>query len=44
MTSAIAPPMKNMMPANTRYIVPMSLWFVVITQRRMKPFGAPWCS
>ena len=28
MTMAIAPPMKNMMPANTRYIVPMSLWFV----------------
>ena len=28
MTMAIAPPMKNMMQAKTRYIVPMSLWFV----------------
>ena len=32
------------MPANTRYIVPMSLWFVVITHRWMKPLGGPWCS
>ncbi len=43
-TIAIAPPTKNMMPANTRYIVPMSLWFVVITHRWMKPLGGPWCS
>jgi hypothetical protein len=27
-TMAIAPPMKNIVQANTRYIVPMSLWFV----------------
>jgi hypothetical protein len=28
MTSAIAPPRKNNTQANTRYIVPMSLWLV----------------
>jgi len=28
MTNAIAPPMKNIAQANTRYIVPMSLWLV----------------
>ena len=38
-TSAIVPPRKNMMPANTRYSVPMSLWLVVMTQRFRKPFG-----
>ena len=36
---AIAPPIKNMMSANTRYIVPMSLWFVANSQRPM-PAGA----
>ncbi len=29
----MAPPMQNMMNENTRYSVPMSLWFVVKTQR-----------
>ena len=29
----MAPPMKNMISANTRYIVPMSLWLVVVTHR-----------
>ena len=32
------PPTKNMMRAKVRYIVPMSLWFVVVSQRRM-PLG-----
>jgi hypothetical protein len=40
MTSAIVPPMKNMMRLNTRYSVPMSLWLVVNSQRRM-PFSGP---
>ena len=43
MTSAMAPPMKNMIRLKTRYIVPMSLWFVVNSQR-LKPFSGPWCS
>ncbi len=42
MTMAIAPPMKNMMQANTRYIVPMSLWFVANTQRLMPGAGSSW--
>ena len=29
--------------ANTRYIVPMSLWLVVNSQRPM-PFAGPWSS
>ena len=32
---AIDPPMKNMIKENTRYIVPMSLWFVVVSHRVM---------
>ena len=40
MTSAIAPPIKNMIRLKTRYIVPMSLWFVVNSQRLM-PFSGP---
>ena len=35
---AIVPPMKKLIPANTRYIVPMSLWLVAYTQRR-QPCG-----
>ncbi len=38
MSIAMVPPMKKLMPANTRYIVPMSLWFVAYTQRR-QPCG-----
>ena len=41
MTSAIAPPMKNITRLKTRYIVPMSLWLVVNSQRLM-PFSGPW--
>ena len=41
-TIAMAPPMKNIRPANTRYSVPMSLWLVVSTQRCRKLCGAPW--
>ena len=40
MTNANAPPMRNISSENTRYIVPMSLWFVVVSQRTM-PFGGP---
>jgi hypothetical protein len=40
MTSAIDPPIRNMTRLNTRYIVPMSLWFVVVSQRRI-PFAGP---
>ena len=36
--SAITPPVRNMMKLNHRYIVPMSLWFVVVSQRIM-PLG-----
>ena len=32
-TIAMAPPTKNMIKANTRYMVPMSLWFVENSQR-----------
>ena len=35
MTMAMAPPMKNMVRLNTRYIVPMSLWLVANNQRLM---------
>jgi hypothetical protein len=34
----MAPPTRNMMKLNHRYIVPMSLWLVVVTQR-IKPVG-----
>ena len=37
-TSAIVPPTKNITSANSRYIVPMSLWLVVNSQRVM-PVG-----
>ena len=40
-TSAMAPPMKNMIRENHRYSVPMSLWLVVVTQR-MRPGAGPW--
>ena len=33
MTRAIAPPTKNMMKLNQRYMVPMSLWLVLNSQR-----------
>src|SRR5439155_852821 len=36
--SAMVPPMKNMVSANQRYMVPMSLWFVVYIQR-VNPAG-----
>src|SRR5574337_126020 len=38
-TIAIAPPMISIVNANSRYIVPMSLWLVANTQRR-QPVGA----
>ena len=38
MISAITPPTSNMVKANHRYSVPMSLWLVVVTQR-MSPVG-----
>ncbi len=41
MSNAIDPPKKNMVNANHRYIVPMSLWLVVYIQR-VKPAGGPW--
>ena len=37
---AIEPPTKNMASANTKYNVPISLWFVVTTQRN-HPFSGP---
>ncbi len=40
MTSAIAPPMKNMTRLKIRYSVPISLWLVVNSQRRM-PLAGP---
>jgi len=43
-TSAIPPPVRNMIRLNTRYIVPMSLWLVVVSQRRMPFWGPWWCS
>jgi hypothetical protein len=43
MTIAISPPTKNMVRLNTRYIVPMSLWFVANSQRR-QPCTGPWWS
>ena len=36
--SAMTPPTRNIVNENHRYIVPMSLWFVVVIQR-MIPFG-----
>jgi hypothetical protein len=33
----IAPPTKNISSARSRYIVPMSLWLVVVSQRRSPP-------
>ena len=38
MVSAMMPPTRNMVKLNHRYIVPMSLWLVVVTQRMM-PVG-----
>ena len=38
--NANVPPIRNISSENTRYIVPMSLWFVVVSQRMM-PFGGP---
>ena len=43
MSKAKIPPMINMVKANNRYKVPMSLWLVANTQR-CQPCGAPWCS
>ena len=37
MTMAMAPPIKNITRANTRYRVPMSLWLVEYNHRSMKP-------
>ena len=37
-TIAIAPPIRNMIKENHKYIVPMSLWLVVYNQRVM-PVG-----
>ena len=42
-SSAIEPPMRNIVNENQRYIVPMSLWLVVYIQR-VKPGGGPWWS
>ena len=45
MIMAMAPPVKNISSANTRYSVPMSLWLVVNSQRFRKPVGLwSWCS
>ncbi len=41
MQSAMIPPRKNIVHANQRYIVPMSLWLVVYIQR-VNPAGGPW--
>ena len=41
--SARVPPSNSMIRANTRYIVPMSLWFVAKSHRRQPCIG-PWCS
>ena len=38
---AIEPPTKNIVSENHRYIVPMSLWLVVVSQR-VNPVG--WCA
>ncbi|MNF37668.1 hypothetical protein D3C85_1100320 [compost metagenome] len=40
-TMAMLPPNRNMAKLNTRYIVPMSLWLVVSTQR-IRPLAGPW--
>jgi len=37
----MTPPTRNMVKLNHRYIVPMSLWLVDLTQR-MIPVGWPW--
>ena len=37
MVSAKQPPTKNIVSANMRYSVPMSLWFVVVIQRMIPP-------
>lgn len=39
-TMANEPPSRNMMKLNHRYIVPMSLWLVVSTQR-IRPLAGP---
>ena len=41
MVRAMTPPTRNMTKLNHRYIEPMSLWLVVVTQR-ISPAGAPW--
>ena len=44
MIMAIDPPMKNMISENTRYIVPMSLWLVVVSHRVIPvAWCASWC-
>ena len=40
MTMAMLPPNRNMAKLNIRYMVPISLWFVVSSQRLM-PFAGP---
>jgi hypothetical protein len=40
MTIAKKPPSKNMAKENHKYIVPMSLWFVVNNQR-VTPLAGP---
>ena len=41
MHSARMPPIISMVNENSKYIVPMSLWFVAKTQRR-QPGKGPW--
>ncbi|MCY1214706.1 hypothetical protein D9M71_434840 [compost metagenome] len=40
-TIAMDPPRRNMAKLNHRYMVPMSLWLVVSTQR-ISPLAGPW--
>ncbi len=44
MTSAIRPPMRNIASENTRYMVPMSLWLVVVSHRLMPAGFSSWCA
>ena len=44
MISDIAPPTRNIAKLNHRYIVPMSLWLVVVIQRMMPVGPWPWLS
>ena len=41
MTMAKAPPKRNIANENHRYMVPMSLWLVVYSQRE-RPLAGPW--